>query len=381
MPSTTRSPTQPEGGRHVACNRNPRQEARRPRHTRGTRQRNRVPARGLRWRIHAAARSGRSRVAIAARGADQHRPEPDERVDRQAADPVRPPQRDGPRLARRFLRRQVARRRRGLRPGLADVDTAIASGRPGLRAGLQRRLDREGDACLRCLPLGCVQPRDEHVADAAQVGRRRARRLDWPRGDRLGRRLLRRRVGERARVQPGDRHVPRPGPLAARPVAAWTGHELVLFSSGVPPDPSDKPYPATFARGAAYNPATDIWRQVAPLPEYGGAAAWDGREILVVGAGAHARSAFAYDPGTNRHRRLARLPFGLQGAASFWTGHRLLVWGGSETTRGLAYDPRADRWSVLPAAPLRGSGEALVWTGRSLLVGSGIRTSAFTPPA
>ena len=174
-----------------------------------------------------------------------------------------------------------------------------------------------------------------------------------------------------------------PSPLAPsqRPVGAWTGHELVLFSSGVPPDPSDKPYPATFARGAAYNPATDTWRQVAPLPEYGGAAAWDGREILVVGAGAHARSAFAYNPGANRHRRLARLPFGLQGAASFWTGHRLLVWGGSETTRGLAYDPRADRWSVLPAAPLRGSGEALAWTGRSLLVGSGIRTSAFTPPA
>jgi hypothetical protein len=165
-----------------------------------------------------------------------------------------------------------------------------------------------------------------------------------------------------------------PSPLAPSqgPVGAWTGHELVLFSSGLPPDSSDKPYPATFARGAAYNPATDTWRRVAPLPEYGGAAAWDGREILVVGAGAHARSAFAYDPATNRYRRLARLPFGLQGAAAFWTGHRLLVWGGGESARGLVYDTQTDRWSALPAAPLQGSGQTVAWTGRDLIVWGGV---------
>ena len=164
-----------------------------------------------------------------------------------------------------------------------------------------------------------------------------------------------------------------PSPLAPSqgPVGAWTGHELVLFSSGINPG-SGKPYPASFARGAAYNPATDTWRRVAPLPEYGGAAAWDGREILVVGAGAHARSAFAFDPATNRYRSLARLPFGLQGAASFWTGHRLLVWGGGESDRGLVYDPQTDRWSALPAAPLQGSGQTAAWTGHDLIVWGGV---------
>ena len=168
------------------------------------------------------------------------------------------------------------------------------------------------------------------------------------------------------------------------PIGAWTGHELVLFVAGI--DPGDgKPYPARLARAAAYDPAADTWKRLAPPPfsglRFGGAAAWNGREVIVAGTGRSARSAFAYDPAKNRWRRLAPLPFGLHDASTFWSGHRLLVWGGSETTRGLAYDPRADRWSVLPAAPLRGSGEALAWTGRSLLVGSGIRTSAFTPPA
>ena len=86
------------------------------------------------------------------------------------------------------------------------------------------------------------------------------------------------------------------------------------------------------------------------------------------------------DPGKNRWRRLAPLPFGLHDASTFWSGHRLLVWGGSETTRGLAYDPRADRWSVLPGwLPLRGAGEALAWTGSSLIVANGAHAAAFTP--
>src|SRR5207248_4760433 len=52
------------------------------------------------------------------------------------------------------------------------------------------------------------------------------------------------------------------------------------------------------------DPATDSWRRIAPLPAsgrgFGGAAAWDGREVLVVGDGASARAAFAYDPATNQ---------------------------------------------------------------------------------
>jgi hypothetical protein len=176
-----------------------------------------------------------------------------------------------------------------------------------------------------------------------------------------------------------------PSPLAPSqgPIGAWTGHELVLFSAGF--NPADaKPYPASLARAAAYDPLTDTWRRTAPLPvsalHFGGTAAWDGREVLVVGTGPSARSAFAYDPAANRVRRLAPMPFGLlHEAAAFWMGRRLLVWGGSETGRGLEYDPRENRWSVLPPAPLRGFAVALAWTGQNLVVGSGIHVAAFTP--
>jgi hypothetical protein len=176
-----------------------------------------------------------------------------------------------------------------------------------------------------------------------------------------------------------------PSPLAPSqgPIGAWTGHELVLFSGGF--DPADaKPYPASLARAAAYDPSTDTWRRTAPLPvsalHFGGTAAWDGREVLVVGTGPSARAAFAYDAAANRVRRLAPMPFGLlHEAAAFWTGRRLLVWGGSETGLGAAYDPRTDRWSALPPAPLRGFAVALAWTGQSLIVGNGIHAAAFTP--
>jgi hypothetical protein len=166
------------------------------------------------------------------------------------------------------------------------------------------------------------------------------------------------------------------------PIGAWTGRELVLFSSGFNPAEA-KPFPENLARGAAYNPTTDTWRRITPLPGSplgsGGAGAWDGHEILVAGYGASARAAFAVDPATNRRRPLATMPFGLRDARAFWTGERLFVWGGSETSRGLAYDQREDRWSVLPPAPISGFAVALAWTGQSLIVGSGVHLAAFTP--
>jgi N-acetylneuraminic acid mutarotase len=173
-----------------------------------------------------------------------------------------------------------------------------------------------------------------------------------------------------------------PSPLAPeqRPLGIWTGRELLLFVSGINPA-SGKPWPARFARAAAYEPATESWRRLAPIPDrglrFGGSAAWDGHEMLFVGAGRHARSALAYDPVANHWRRLAPLPVGRLDSEAAWTGRRLLVWGSLETgssasPAALAYDPGTDRWSRLARSPLHGLAQAVVWTGHELLVWGGV---------
>ncbi|MGZ4302510.1 MAG: hypothetical protein ACXVE0_12975 [Gaiellaceae bacterium] len=185
-------------------------------------------------------------------------------------------------------------------------------------------------------------------------------------------------------------------PLAPEqwPIGAWTGRELVLFVSGIRPT-TTKPWPARLARAAAYNPVTDTWRRIAPLParRTNANAVWDGREVLIVGGTgaprggnppAPAAVGFAYNPVTNRWRRLAPMKSGRSGAAAVWTGKRLLIWGGTTSSlagfklvtpsQGLAYDPNANRWSPLPWAPLLGRLDpTAVWTGHAMIVWGGQR--------
>jgi N-acetylneuraminic acid mutarotase len=173
----------------------------------------------------------------------------------------------------------------------------------------------------------------------------------------------------------------RSSPLAGsqHPIGAWTGRELIVFVGGV--DPNGKPWPARLARAAAYNPTTNTWRRIAPLPvsPAGATAVWDGREVLVVGG----TVGLAYNARTNAWRKLPRTDSSRFGAATVWTGKRLLVWGGSKTAgagppvipaHGLAYDPRANRWSPLPEAPLLGRLDpTAVWTGHEMIVWGGDR--------
>ena len=192
------------------------------------------------------------------------------------------------------------------------------------------------------------------------------------------------------------------------PVGAWTGHELIVFVGDVGPD--GKRWPAQLARAAAYNPATNTWRRISPLPaSRGGATAvWDGREVLVVGGAPAprggspsplARVGFAYNPTTNHWRPLPPMESGRSAEAAVWTGKQLLLWGGSQTAdagppvvppHGLAYDSATNRWSPLPQAPLLGRLDpTAVWTGTQLIVwggqkpGAGIKSfadgAAFTP--
>jgi N-acetylneuraminic acid mutarotase len=173
-----------------------------------------------------------------------------------------------------------------------------------------------------------------------------------------------------------------PLPPTQRPLGVFTGRELVVVVSGL--DPDGRPYPARFALAAAYDPSTDTWRRLPPLPQhaarFGGTAVWDGHEVLVVATGARSRAAFALDPTARRWRRLATMPRGRIGATAVWTGRRLLLVGGRIPTssepvlpaRALVYVPRRNRWSVLPPASMRRrDGAAAVWTGRTLFVVGG----------
>src|SRR5438105_3445942 len=122
------------------------------------------------------------------------------------------------------------------------------------------------------------------------------------------------------------RRLPAPGPTTSfmGSSSVWTGKEMLVWGQGV---------------REGFDPVTDRWRRIAPLPEpRGGArAVWDGHEVLVVGGAGTSRGGrpapfatvgFAYDPATNRWRRLAPMPSGREAAAVVWTGKRLLVWGG-----------------------------------------------------
>ena len=159
-------------------------------------------------------------------------------------------------------------------------------------------------------------------------------------------------------------------------------------------DPDGKPWPARLARAAAYNPAKNTWRRIAPIPDArgGASAVWDGRDVLVVGGSPGGttllRSALAYNPATNQWRRLAPMPSGRFGTAAVWTGTRLLLWDGGGSPdgsavarrNGFAYDPATNRWATLPAAPFAARNTAAVWTGRSLFVWGGATAAAtYTP--
>lgn len=183
------------------------------------------------------------------------------------------------------------------------------------------------------------------------------------------------------------RALPR-GPLAGSqaPIGVWTGKELLVLVGNT--DPDGKPWPARFARAAAYKPSTNTWRRIAPLTgAHGASAIWDGRELLVLGSGTVGqsdgtprvtRTSFAYNPRTNSWRKLAPLPSGRLGSVAVWTGRQALLWGGQtktdgvQLTSGLAFDPRLGRWSSVPNAPFaRRVGATAVWTGSQLIVWGG----------
>ncbi len=178
---------------------------------------------------------------------------------------------------------------------------------------------------------------------------------------------------DRADVSDHDRRTPTGGweavaesPLSARDraVAAWTGEEVIVVggTTAIPcPGLSECPAPppsSELADGAAYDPASDTWRAIAPAPIAfaGGLALRVGDQVLVVSD----RQTLTYVPATNTWDQLADLP-----ARTFITG---LV-ATDEGAVGYSYDqhPRSatasdweldfttGKWTPLPQDPFRES--------------------------
>ena len=127
------------------------------------------------------------------------------------------------------------------------------------------------------------------------------------------------------------------------------------------------------------------WSVLAASPlgsRQGPVVAWTGQELLEIGGtegNAAPGAGAAFDPADNRWRRIAPVPgrVSTMAAASVWTGSRLFVFGGQpltyKTTLGSAaglYDPASDRWAVTATAPFgRGlSQPAAVRAGRLVVV-------------
>lgn len=191
-----------------------------------------------------------------------------------------------------------------------------------------------------------------------------------------------------------------PAPLAARyaHVAVWTGREMIVWGGVVNPSgrvtggasPND---------GAAYDPASGTWRRIAPSPlpppsptslGAGQAAVWTGREMLVWGRVADTGSdpaGAAYDPSTDSWRELPPLPgIGNVAPTLVWTGTEVIRFprpssanrdgdadspptGAAVTHEGDALDPEGGSWRALPSSGLSALALAVAaWTGEELLV-------------
>jgi hypothetical protein len=166
----------------------------------------------------------------------------------------------------------------------------------------------------------------------------------------------------------------------ANAAVTWTGQEVIVAegSNG----------PGITPAAAAYDLATDTWRELAPPPGFqadgsgnqiAGPAVWSGTEMIAW------RSGLALNPATNTWRTIAPPPIPIRAdEAITMTPYGVFVWGGcrptpaaphcdevlsgDELSDGAIYNPETDSWAALPIGPL-GSGDhpTAVWTGTEVL--------------
>lgn len=182
-----------------------------------------------------------------------------------------------------------------------------------------------------------------------------------------------------------------PGPLSARSgqVAAWTGHEFVVWGGAVSTDRGTMG-PA-LGDGAAYDPTERTWTTLPPAPippRWDAAGVWDGSAFFVWGGQSSSSGldtdGATYDPERRTWSPLPRAPLSARaGATALWTGSQVVVLGGADINRrelddGAAYTPSTGTWSTLPPLPgpppqpagttMQLESIGATWTGRQVVL-------------
>jgi hypothetical protein len=137
-------------------------------------------------------------------------------------------------------------------------------------------------------------------------------------------------------------------------IVVWTGSEVFVWGGGERDDPRGH-------QGALYDPAADRWRRTADAPIGLNLATgiWTGREVVVVGswlngrniAGTETTVGAAYDPATDRWRELPASALSPQATAAAWLDGRVVAYDYEPDFQ--VYDLVADRWSDAAPMPFR----------------------------
>ncbi|MBG0566421.1 hypothetical protein [Actinoplanes aureus] len=166
-------------------------------------------------------------------------------------------------------------------------------------------------------------------------------------------------------------------PLSPREAALglWTGREvLFLGGSDAPPCPpsADCPGDSTpLADGAAFDPATNRWREIADSPVplmYGQGVVLGSAAYILPDAAGEELLVYRVD-----HDEWTRVPVPIDGDYRLLAaGDRLVAYLGSEENRqgkDYLFDPRTATWAALPADPLSAAYErTMAWTGSELVL-------------
>jgi hypothetical protein len=195
-----------------------------------------------------------------------------------------------------------------------------------------------------------------------------------------------------------------PSPLASGLTAFWTGKEVEVWGGGPGLVPNSNP---AITAGAAYNPKTDAWRQLAAPPAapihtvVAPITGWTGDRLVLWNYWEHTTptgpnstitnaglDVDLYDAARDQWRSLSSAGSDFPptlGARTFWTGKEFVVWAGGRghgpppglDNPGYLFNPENNSWRRMGRGPIdAGGADAAVWTGSAMVAITGSEVGA-----